>query len=467
MKETLKPNKTLITNGFIITSEDKFYGDILIEGEKIIQVSDKKINVSADEIIDAKGLYVIPGAVDPHVHMELDTPAGASCDDFFSGSKAAIAGGTTTIIDFITPDRDERWKDALEKRKILAGKSLVDYSLHASIVGWNEHTPGEVADFVANEGITSFKIYMAYQKTVGINDSQLALAMEAVGRAGGLVMLHAEDDAIISHLKSKFIAEGKTSPLWHARSRPVETEAIAVLKAISYAKILNCPIYVVHVSGAPAIQLIAEAQESGIKVLAETCPQYLLLDESLYDQPFEKSAKYVISPPLRGSFDRWKLWKALKDKTISVVATDHCPFNLHGQKSAGVEDFTLIPNGAGGIEHRPGLLFNFGVLNDRITLNEWVNLISTHPARIFGLSHKKGDLKPGLDADVVLWNPAQKKIISTANHHQRCDSNIYEGFAIKGVAQTVFSKGKKVFDSDHFFIDDAMGNFLKRTLPVL
>lgn len=467
MKKEQSLPKTLITNGYIVTSEEKFYGDILIEGDKILQVSSKKINVEANEIIDAKGLYVIPGAVDPHVHMELDTPAGASSDDFFNGSKAAIAGGTTTIIDFITPGRNENWRNALESRKIQAGKSLVDYSLHASIVNWNEHTPGEVADFVANEGITSFKIYLAYQKSVGINDSQLALAMEAVGRAGGLVMLHAEDDAIISHLKSKFIAEGKTSPLWHARSRPVESEAIAVLKAISYAKILNCPIYIVHVSGAPAIQLIAEAQESGIKVFAETCPQYLLLDESLYDQAFEKSAKYVISPPLRGSFDRWKLWKALKDKTISVVATDHCPFNLHEQKSVGIDDFTIIPNGAGGIEHRPGLLFNFGVLNERITLNEWVNLISTQPAKMFGLNHKKGDLKPGLDADIVLWNPQHRKTISAANHYQRCDSNIYEGFDIKGSAQTVFIRGKKVFDIDQFFIEGVTGEFLKRNLPDL
>jgi dihydropyrimidinase len=240
---------------------------------------------------------------------------------------------------------------------------------------------------------------------------------------------------------------------------------MAVLKAISYAKTVNCPIYIVHVSGAPAIQLIAEAQEAGVRVMAETCPQYLLLDEEVYTRPFEQSAKYVLSPPLRGSFDRFKLWKAIKDKTISVVATDHCPFNFQGQKSNGIDDFTKIPNGAGGVEQRPALLFNSGVLSGRISINDWVALIATNPARLFGISHKKGDIRPGLDADIVIWNPEKKQVISAKTHHQHCDSNIYEGMALKGAPELVMMSGKIVLEKNDFFLDGVQGEFLNRKLP--
>lgn len=457
--------KTLITNGLIVTAEETFAGHVLIEGGVIFDVIRSREAPPADEILDAAGCYVIPGAIDPHVHMELETPNGTSSDDFYTGTRAAIAGGTTTIIDFITPGKEETLAEALKKRKNVAGKSLTDYGLHASIVNWNDQTPKEIKDCLTKEGISSFKMYLAYQQSIGIDDPKLALAMEAVGRAGGMVMLHCEDDALIVHLQQKFISEGNTSPAWHPGSRPVEGEASAVLKAISYAKILDCPLYVVHVSGAPSIQLIAEAQEAGIRVLAETCPQYLLLDEEVYTKPFDESAKYVISPPLRGSFDRWKLWKALKDKTITVVSTDHCPFNLEGQKTNGRNDFSRIPNGAGGVEHRPALLYHYGVLNNRFSVNEWVALISTNPARIFGLGHKKGAIKPGLDADIVIWNPDKKQIISASTHHQRCDSNIYEAFAIKGVPEKVLVKGKVVFSNNEFYLDGVQGEYLRRTFP--
>ncbi|MBE0639737.1 MAG: dihydropyrimidinase [Bacteroidales bacterium] len=459
--------KTLITNGLIVTVDETFTGSVLIEDGVIADVIRSNEIPEADEIIDADGFYIIPGAIDPHVHMELETPYGTSCDDFYSGTKAALAGGTTTIIDFITPGKGEKMADALKKRKKAAAKSLIDYGLHASFVNWNDHTEREIDDCIRNHGISSFKLYLAYQKSIGIDDKQLALIMEAVGNAGGMVMLHCEDDALITHLQKKYLSEGKTAPEWHPKSRPVEAEATAVLKAISYAKILNCPLYIVHVSGAPSIQLIAEAQDSGIRVLAETCPQYLLLDEQVYSQSFAASAKFVMSPPLRGSFDRFKLWKALKDKTISVVATDHCPFNFEGQKANGAENFTLIPNGAGGVEHRPALLFTSGVLPNRLSLNDWVALISTNPARIFGLSHKKGAIQPGLDADIVIWNPDKKHIISAKNHYQRCDSNIYEGLATKGAPEMVLLKGKIVFSKNEFYLDGIQGEYLNRQKPIM
>ncbi len=454
--------KILITNGLIVTSVETFAGSVLIEGGMIAEVIRSRELPQADETLDAGGCYIIPGAIDPHVHMELDTSTGTSSDDFYTGSKAALAGGTTTIIDFVTPEKTETLSDAIEKRKKAAGKSLIDYGLHASIVNWDEKTGYEVEDCISTKGISSFKLYLAYQKSIGIGDQYLLKALEAIGKSGGMAMLHCEDDPLIAHLQQKFISGGNTSPAWHPKSRPVEAEALAVLKAISYSKTVNCPIYIVHVSGAPAIQLIAEAQEAGVRVIAETCPQYLLLDEEVYTKPFEQAAKYVLSPPLRGSFDRFKLWKAIKDKTISVVATDHCPFNFQGQKSKGKDDFTIIPNGAGGVEHRPALLFNYGVLSGRITLNDWVALIATNPARLFGISHKKGDIRPGLDADIVIWNPEKKQVISAKTHHQQCDSNIYEGMTLKGAPELVMVRGKVVLEKNDFFLDGVQGEFLNR-----
>jgi dihydropyrimidinase len=455
----------LITNGTIVTAGDSFEGSVLIEGDVITDVfRTSRPDHNADVVIDAGGHYIIPGAIDPHVHLELDTPGGRSADDFKTGTKAAIAGGTTTIIDFVTPGRNESLAGALKKRKQAAQKSLTDWSLHMSITGWNDETAAEIRHCIENEGITSFKIYLAYQNTIGIDDHKLAQAMEAIGQAGGMALLHCENDALIGHLQSKFIAEGKTSPVFHPLSRPVEAESTAVLKAINYSKVLQCPVYIVHVSAGASVDLIARAQEDGIAVFAETCPQYLLLGDSVYDQPFEQSAKFVMSPPLRSGFDQWKLWKAAKDGTVQSIGTDHCPFNLHGQKDAGKDNFTLIPNGAGGIEHRPALLFTYGVLNQRFSINRWVELIATGPAGIFGLAHRKGDIRPGMDADIVIWNPEKKSVISATNHVQNCDSNIYEGFKTQGAPEMVMMRGKVVFENGKFQLQNAKGSFLKRGL---
>ncbi len=455
-------SRILIRNGLIVTAERSFPGSVLVENGKITAVEEGNIEAECDQVIEAAGHYVIPGAIDPHVHLELETPGGFSSDDFYSGTKAAIAGGTTTIIDFVTPRSDQSLIEALEQRKAAAQKSLIDYSLHMSITNWNKQVAGETKQCIEREGVSSFKLYLAYQDTIGIESRKLAMAMETIGKLGGMVLLHCEDDALISHLQKKFISEGKTSPAFHPLSRPPEAETTAVLKAISYSKLLRCPLYIVHVSVGHAVDLIAQAREDGLDVYGETCPQYLLLDDSVYQQPFELSAKFVMSPPLRTGYDKWKLWKAIKDDTIQSIGTDHCPFNLKGQKDRGMNDFTQIPNGAGGIEHRPALLFNHGVLSHRISLNRWVELISTNPAKIFGLSHRKGDLKPGMDADIVVWNPQQKSVISAAGHHQNCDSNVYEGFKTQGAPRQVIAGGKVVFSDGNFMLKGVKGRFLKR-----
>jgi dihydropyrimidinase len=456
-------SRILISNGLIVTAERSFPGSVLVENGKISGVEKGKIEAECDHIIEAGGLYVIPGAIDPHVHLELETPGGFSADDFYTGTKAAIAGGATTIIDFVTPHRDQSLIEALEQRKATAQKSLIDYSLHMSITNWNEQIAIEAKKCIEREGISSFKLYLAYQDTIGIESRKLAMAMESIGEAGGMALLHCEDDALINHLQKKYISEGKISPAFHPLSRPPEAETTAVLKAISYSKLLRCPLYIVHVSVGHAVDLIAQAREDGLDVYGETCPQYLLLDDSVYQRPFEQSAKFVMSPPLRTGYDKWKLWKAIKDGAIQSIGTDHCPFNLKGQKDRGIDNFTKIPNGAGGIEHRPALLFTHGVLSDRISLNRWVELISTNPAKIFGLSHCKGDLKPGLDADIVVWDPKHKSVISAASHHQNCDSNVFEGFKTQGAPRHVIAGGKVVYSNGNFLLKDVKSRFLKRS----
>lgn len=453
----------MISNGLIVTAERSFPGSVLVENGKISGVEEGTIEVDCDRMIEASGQYIIPGAIDPHVHLELETPGGFSSDDFYSGTKAAIAGGTTTIIDFVTPHRDQSLIEALELRKAAANKSLIDCSLHMSITNWNEQIASETKQCIEREGISSFKLYLAYQDTIGIESRMLAMAMESIGDMGGMALLHCEDDALISHLQKKFINQRKISPAFHPLSRPPEAETTAVLKAISYSKLLRCPLYIVHVSVGHSVDLIAQAREDGLDVYGETCPQYLLLDDATYQQPFDQSAKYVISPPLRTGYDKWKLWKAIKDGAIQSIGTDHCPFNFRGQKDSGIDNFTKIPNGAGGIEHRPALLFTYGVLSNRISLNRWVELISTNPAKIFGLSHCKGDLKPGLDADIVVWDPKQKSVISKASHHQNCDSNVFEGFKTQGAPRHVIAGGKVVYSDGNFLLKDVKSRFLKRS----
>jgi dihydropyrimidinase len=449
----------LIKNGTIITSSKTIKSDVLIVENKISQIANNIRSTKNCKIIDAEGKYVIPGGIDPHVHMELPTPAGPSADDFYSGSVAALFGGTTTLLDFVTPAQVQSLNNALEERKKEAEKSICNYSFHVSPISFTNNTELEIKDCIKS-GITSFKVYLAYKNTVGLDYDNLYKVMKVVGDAGGLVTIHCEDGDKVDELRDKYGNENNFSPLYHAKSRPAELEALAVKKSIELAAKANCAIYIVHVSSRLSLEHISKAQKSRQKVYAETCPHYLLLDESRYEGDFEKTAAFVISPPLRKIEDQKALWDALINGTIQTIGTDHCPFN-YKQKAVGEYDFRKIPNGAGGVEHRLSLLFSYGVLQNKISLNKWVDLCSTSPAKIFGLYPAKGDIQVGAEADIVIWNPKPEKTISVKNHHQNCDLEIFEGFKTKGIAEIVICNGSIKVENGNL-VNKEFGKFITR-----
>lgn len=453
----------LIKNGIVINASSKYRADVLIKQNKIARV-EQGIHASENtEVIDASNKYVIPGGIDPHVHFHLPTPAGYSSDNFFTGSKAAIAGGTTSVVDFVTPQRGESLIKALDKRKKEAENCLCHYGFHMTPLHFNDQVNKEMQQCVIDEGVTSFKTYMAYKNTIGINDQTLAQVLNHTGYMGALTTVHAEDDALINSLQQHFIAQGKTSPKYHALSRLAKTEYLAAKRVIELAKKSKSSLYLVHVSTKQTAKAIAEAQKAGFNIVGETCPQYLLLNEKLLYHNFYTSAPYVCSPALRSSEHHDALWKALRLGNIQTLGTDHCPFLLYGQKDQGKNNFTKIPNGIGGVEHRLALMFTYGVLNQNISLEKWVDLASFQPAKWFGIKNK-GEIKTGFDADVVIWNPEIEKIISYKNQWQNCDVNVYEGMKTYGEAEKVIINGKVVFQ-DQEFMHQECGTFIWRELP--
>jgi dihydropyrimidinase len=446
--------RTLIKNGLIVNADESKSANILIGNGKILAIGDFDESISEETItIDARGKFIFPGGIDPHVHFNLPTPAGFSADDFRSGSIAALFGGTTTVIDFITPEPGESLMEATRKRIAETARSLINTKLHLSPVLWTSSIEKEMYDCASQFGITSFKCYMAYKDTIGLNDDALFKVMHIVGKLSGVLALHCEDGDRIELLRNDLAHSNIPPAKAHGLSRPPETEASAVAKAIEMAKKAHCPIYIVHTSSALSLQHIKEAKARKQAVFGETCPQYLLLDESNYDLPFDKAAAFVMSPPLRKRSDNHALWEAMVAGTISTVGTDHCPFSL-AQKMRGSDDFRKIPNGAGGVEHRLQLLYTKGVLEKRITLNKFVEITSTNAARIFGLYPAKGVIAQGADADLVIWNPDYKTEISTANHHSKSDLNIYEGMQVQGNAQYVFCNGKMMIKDGQLIPDE-------------
>jgi len=436
-------NQLLIINGTIINSDSTSKSDIAVSKGVITEIG--KLN-PADfpdcQIIDAKGKYIFPGGIDPHVHLELPTPAGPSCDDFLSGSKAAISGGTTFLIDFVTPSRGQSLMKALAFRLKESNKCLVDYTLHMGIT-WYDGTIPEQMEWCVNEvGIKSFKAYLAYKGSIGIEYRELEQVMKKAASLNAIVLVHCEEGDVIVQNQTQFISEGKTEPLYHALSRPAEVESESVRKVIELCRKTKCKTYIVHTSTAKSIEYIRAAKKEGLPLFCETCPQYLLLDESVYSKPLPDSLKYVISPPIRSKLDQESLWLALADGTVDVISTDHCPFNTKGQKDVGINDFTKIPNGAGGIENRLAFLYTYGVLTQKISLQQFVGLTSTNASRIFDLYPQKGVVEIGSDADLVIWNPKPKSVISVKTQLQQCDSNIYEGLAIQGIAENVVRNGE-------------------------
>lgn len=452
----------LIKNGTLVNAHNEFTADILVAGDRILQIA-KHIPLVDDTVVkmtDATGMLVLPGGIDPHVHMHLPAGAGHSSDDFATGSKAALMGGTTTLIDFVTPKRGMSLTGALASRQSETEGSMTDYSFHVSPVEWTDITADEIRECV-RAGLTSYKLYMAYKDAIGIDDGVMEKVMQVVADAGGIVTVHCETGDEIEVLRRELAEAGQLSPAAHPLSRPPHTESRAVERAIALAGKTACPLYIVHVSAAESVDHIRSAQTRGQRVMAEVCPQHLLLDKSIYEGPFEAAAPYVLSPPLRSEKDRKVLWQALQEGVIQTVGTDHCPFFMK-QKEAGRDDFRKIANGAGGVEHRLALLYTFGVLEGKISRRQFVDSCAAQPAKIFGLYPQKGVIAEGSDADLVIWDPVAEGIISAKNHHQNSDINIYEGIKTRGNPKMVISKGQIVAE-DGKFMGAPRGKFLKRS----
>lgn len=453
-------NRLLIKQGRVINSTESFFGDVLIE-DGIIKGVGSFGNESCETIVDASGLYVIPGGIDPHVHFDLQSPSGASLDDFYSGGISALYGGTTTIFDFVTPTRGENLISALQERKQAASVCPVNYGLHMSPTSWNSEVESQILECSKKEGLFSFKTYLAYTGSIGIRLDELEKIMCTLKSVNGVLLVHCEDDRIILEKHRELNELKQTGAKFHAKSRPAKAEIESVREVINLSAKTGCTVYIVHVSSGESLQLIKNAADSGVRVFAETCPQYLIFNESVFDKGDRESLKYTFSPPLRTEKDRKMLMEGLADGSISVVATDHCPFSLL-QKEKGINNFRTIPNGIAGVESRLQLLFTLGVANGLISENRWVELVSTAPAGILGIGHRKGKIAAGYDADIVIWNPSKKGEISNINLHGNTDYSVYEGFKTKGDVEAVILNGAIAVENGKLMPDLKSGDFLSK-----
>lgn len=451
----------MIVNGTIVTATDTCRADVGIKDGKIVQIA-KKINEPAEEILDAKGLYILPGGIDIHTHLDMPFMGSFSSDDFETGTLAAAFGGTTTVVDFAIQGKDMGLKETLDAWKEKAvEKAVIDYGFHVAITDLTENVMAEIPEMVTL-GVPSFKCFLAYKGSLMIDDGALFRILRKAREAGALVMIHAENGDVVDVLVNDLLSQGKTEPKYHALSRPPEAEAEATGRGIAIAQMAGAPIYIVHLTCKEALAKVKEARDKGFPAMAETCPQYLLKSYQNYLEPGFQGAKYVMSPPLRDKSNWDALWKGLAYGDLQVVSTDHCPFNFKGQKDKGKDNFAIIPNGAPGIEHRIMLLFHEGVNKKRIGLNRFVELVSTAPARLFGLFPQKGTVAIGSDADLVLFDPRAPFEISATNHHQNVDYTPYEGFKGKGVPKTVLSNGRIIVQDGGFKGKPGSGRFLKR-----
>jgi dihydropyrimidinase len=455
--------RTLVGGGRIITATDDFIGDVVIEDGRIAAVG-VELDVTADRTIDARERYVFPGGVDPHTHMSMPFGGTMTIDDFTSGTRSAACGGTTAIVDFCLQEHGQTLADALATwhAKLEATPPVIDVGFH---IGITDLTVPRALDDLAGmpkRGVTSFKCFMAYKNTLMVDDETLFRVMQVAAATRSLVMVHAENGGVIDVLVREALADGHTEPRWHAATRPMITEGEATERAICLADIAGCTLYVVHVSCEAALEPIARARGRGQQVLAETCPQYLFCDETDLARPDFEGAKYVFTPPARPKEQQEHLWQALRTGVLDVVSTDHCPFNWQGQKTLGRSDFSKIPNGAPGIEHRLALLHHFGVNHGRLTLNQLVDLTATAPARQFGLLPRKGTISPGADGDLVIFNPERTQRLSVRTHHSKVDYNLYEGFEVTGAVEQVLLRGELVVADGEPVAASPAGQFIAR-----
>ena len=455
----------LIKNGIVVTASDIFKADVRVQEGRITEIGESLDRVSS-QVVDATGLYVMPGGIDVHTHFDLDVGIARATDDFYTGTVAAACGGTTSIVDHIAfgPKGCSLRHQVDVYHELARDKAVIDYGFHGVIQRVDEYILCEMEDLI-REGITSYKFYMTYDYKLG--DSDVYALMERAKHLGVLLAVHAENDGIINYLRHKFVSEGKTSPQYHPLSRPDFCESESLERVAQMAKNLgNVPLYIVHLSSALGMRAAERARREGEEFLyLETCPQYLLLDDSRYLEENNQGLKYIMSPPLRSKGNGDVLWKGLADRTIQTVGTDHCPFFFESDKQLGAHDFTRCPNGAPGVETRMPLLFSEGVNKGRISLNRFVEITATNPAKLFGLYPKKGTIAIGCDADLVLFDPLKKVSLTKDILHEHVDYTPYEGFELKGYPVMTIARGEIIVRNNTFVGKKGRGQFIKRTLP--
>lgn len=454
--------KTLITNGHIVTATDDYHADVLIVDEVIEKIG-RHLTETADRVIDAKGLLVLPGGIDAHTHFDMPFGGTMSSDDFLTGTRAAAFGGTTTIVDFAIQQRGHAVQEAFETWLGKAeGKATIDYGFHMIL---SEATPETLRDMQAmvDQGVTSFKMFTAYPGVFMVDDGGIFRALQRAGEIGGLIAMHAENGSVIDVLVEQALSRGETAPKYHALTRPPEAEAEATHRAIVLANLANAPLYIVHLSAYHALNEVIAARDQGQLVFAETCPQYLFLSYDNYEEPGFAGAQYVMSPPLRPKAHQERLWQGLRTNDLQVVSTDHCPFCMKDQKILGQDNFSKIPNGAPGVETRMSLIYDGGIAEKRLSLNRFVEITATAPAKLFGMFPKKGTIAVGSDADLVLFDPEGTTTWSVNTAHMRVDYNPYEGRKTAGAIRMVLSRGEVLVDGATFLGKNGRGQFIKRS----
>ncbi len=453
----------LIKSGAVVTAEKTFTADILVEGETIREVRAGIAPQAVHTVVDATGMYVLPGGIDVHTHLDMPFGGTTSSDDFETGTRAAAVGGTTTLVDFAIQARGTKMRAALDTWwKKSEGKACIDYGFHMIVTDLADAGLEDMDDLV-REGVASFKLFMAYPNVLMVDDATIFRALRQTAKNGALICMHAENGSAIDVIVRQALAEGKTAPIYHALTRPTRAEAEAVHRSIALAEMAGAPVYIVHLSSEDALNQVREARDRGLPAFAETCPQYLLLsiEDNMPNKSFE-DAKYVFTPPLREKKNQPKLWDGLKHDHLQVVSTDHCPFCFADQKQLGIHDFTKIPNGGPGVENRLQLIHHYGVNSGKLTLNRFVELVATSPARIFGMYPKKGVLAAGSDADIVVWDPNAEHTISAKTHNMRVDYSMFEGFRVTGNARQVFSRGELIVENGKFLGKPGRGRYLRR-----
>jgi dihydropyrimidinase len=452
----------LIKGGRVVTAADDVQADVLVEGEQISLIG-ASLDVDAERTIDASGKLVLPGAVDPHTHLDMPFGGTVTIDDVESGQRAAARGGTTCHVDFVIQPQGTSFGDALADWKSKAnGKQMIDMGYHMAVTDLKEGGTLEELASLPDEGVTSYKLFMAYKGALMVDDETLFKTMEVAAETGALVMVHAENGDAIDVLVKHALAAGNTAPHFHALTRPPETEGEATNRAIQLARVAGAPLYVVHVSCKEAVEPIMRARDAGWNVWGETCTQYFFVDYTFLERPDFEGAKYVYTPPPRDKRNQEVLWNAVRTDVLSAISTDHCAFLWDGQKTLGRDDFSKIPNGGPGLENRLHMIHHFGVRDGRITLNRMVELLCTNPAKLFGLYPRKGTVAVGCDADLVVFDPEKRHTITAANQESKTDYNLYEGTEVVGDVETVLLRGRVIVDGGEVVGDAGYGQFVRR-----